>query len=103
MNRQQGDSTFGERIRYYREARGMSQKELAATVGRSHPMLSAIENGKRQIHVDELVTFARALAVNPSALIGSDEADLYAKGYVAGRDQALAQVRVALDRMAVGE
>jgi transcriptional regulator with XRE-family HTH domain len=76
--------TFGQRVRYFREKRGITGGQLAATVGRSHSMLSAVENGRRQVHVDELVTFADALGVAPSALLGSNEADHYEQGYEAG-------------------
>jgi transcriptional regulator with XRE-family HTH domain len=78
----------------------MSQKDLAATVGRSHSMISGIESGARQIHVDELVTFAKALHVPASALLGDTDGDLYRRGFNAGWAAAMGQARdFALSRM----
>lgn len=87
---------FGQRVRHFRTLRGISQKELAGTVDRSHSMVAMIEQGRRQIHVDELVKFAWALNVSPMALIGGDEADRYAEGYAAGWHEALKQVHRSL-------
>jgi transcriptional regulator with XRE-family HTH domain len=87
---------FGSRVRHIRNLRGMTQKELAATVDRGHSMLAAIEGGYRQVHVDELVTFAWALNVSPMALLGHDEADHYGEGYKAGWNEALVQVHKSL-------
>jgi transcriptional regulator with XRE-family HTH domain len=87
---------FGERVRHFRTLRGMSQKQLAATVDRSHSMVAMIEQGRRQIHVDELVTFAYALNVPPTALLGSDDADHYAQGFREGWEAALSRVHSGL-------
>lgn len=88
---------FGGRVRHFREARGMTQGALAATVGRSHSMLSAIEHGTRQAHIDELLVFADALRVPPTALLGTEDRDRFAEGYDAGFAAAIDRVRGLLD------
>lgn len=90
-------ATFGQRIRHYREARGISQQELASSVGRGHAMISMLERGQRQIHVDEIVTFARVLNVPAIALLGDEAGDLYSEGYRDGYDAALKRARELLD------
>lgn len=54
---------LGERIRRAREARGLSQEDLAEQVGRDQRAVSEYENGKRRIYAHDLPTFARALNV----------------------------------------
>lgn len=88
--------SFGERVRFYRTERGTTQAALAAVVGRSHSMMSAIENGTRKVHVDELVAFADALNVPASALLGAPEADRFAEGWRYGYDTAMARVERAV-------
>lgn len=55
---------FGKRLKQARELRGMTQEELVSATGlRDRTGLSAIENGKRDIGVTELPTFAAALKI----------------------------------------
>lgn len=82
-------TTFGERVRFFRKRRGMTQRELAALVARSHSMISAIENDTRHLHIDELARFADVLKVTPTALLGQAVGDRFAEGYEAGYTAAL--------------
>jgi transcriptional regulator with XRE-family HTH domain len=54
---------FGERIRRARERAGLSQEELATTLGRDQRTISQYENGRRKIMITELPILARTLKV----------------------------------------
>lgn len=51
-------------IKVWREYRGQTQQQLAATVGISKPYLSQIETGKRKGTVDILSAIAKSLNVS---------------------------------------
>ncbi len=48
-----------------RRARGLSQVELAARLGKEQPFISRIERGERRIDVIEFYAIALALGVDP--------------------------------------
>jgi Zn-dependent peptidase ImmA (M78 family)/transcriptional regulator with XRE-family HTH domain len=52
----------GERIRHAREALNMGQEQLAVRLSVARPVLSAIENGKREVTAAELLSFSEILA-----------------------------------------
>lgn len=54
---------IGERIRIAREARGLSQEQLAERIARDQRSVSEYESGKRRIYAHDLPTIARALGV----------------------------------------
>ena len=56
----------GQRIRAIREARGWTQSDLAARLGRTQTAVSYWESGRRGLSLDDLVDVARALGI-PSA------------------------------------
>ena len=63
--------TLGERIREQREAKGMTQLELAHKIGYSTTgAISLIEAGKRDISLEKVKEIARALDVTPHWLMG---------------------------------
>lgn len=63
--------TVGERIRFYRQRRGLTQGELGALAGRSEEWVSSIERGRRQVRrLDVLTEVARALRVTLPDLLG---------------------------------
>ncbi len=65
------DQRLGAAIRQRREALGVSQSGLAASVGLpAAQSVSTIENGTRTVKASELVRIARALHVEPAALLG---------------------------------
>ncbi len=88
---------FGREVRRYREQRGMTQAELAEKVDRSPSMLAAVEQGRRQVHADEIVPFARALDVLPVALLGPVFGGGYKEGYLDGLSHAHDRLRRWLD------
>lgn len=61
---------FGERLRDYRKARGMSQGELAAQLGVALNMISKVEHGVRKVSFEEAVQLADALQVSLNDLAG---------------------------------
>lgn len=61
-------SQIGERIRELRLAKGLSQRQLAATVGVSFPHVSKIEGGIETASNALLSRFAEALDTDPDEL-----------------------------------
>ena len=55
------DNTIGERIRYYRKAAGMTQKQLAEFCEVSEPAIRNYELGNRVPDFEMLQTIAAAL------------------------------------------
>jgi Zn-dependent peptidase ImmA (M78 family)/transcriptional regulator with XRE-family HTH domain len=52
----------GDRVRQAREAVNMGQEALASRIGVGRPVLSAIENGKREVSAAELLAISNAVA-----------------------------------------
>ncbi|MGP4008537.1 helix-turn-helix domain-containing protein [Streptomyces sp. 4N124] len=63
------DSLVRKRIRALRVAQGLSLEELAARAHLSQSSLSRIENGRRRLALDQLVTLARALDTTLDQLV----------------------------------
>jgi len=49
---------------------GITQRELARRLGRSHSFVGKIESGERQLNVLEFCELADALKTNPRELFG---------------------------------
>lgn len=65
---------IGHRIRYKREALGLSQDELAKRLGyKSRSSINKIELGLNDITQSKIVAFAKALGTTPSYLMGWTE------------------------------
>ena len=65
------EGPVGERIRIYRQRRGLSQKELAELVGRSESWLSQVERGIRSVdRLSVLIDIARVLKTDVESLAG---------------------------------
>lgn len=64
MEREEVLIALGERIRYWRQARGYSQQTLGDMVGTSKTCLSGVENGKRNPSVAWLAHVARCLNIS---------------------------------------
>ncbi|MBA0127895.1 helix-turn-helix transcriptional regulator [Haloechinothrix sp. YIM 98757] len=63
--------TVGERIKFYRRRRGLTQEVLANLVGRKVDWLSKIERGERDVRrLDVMSEVARALRVSVADLFG---------------------------------
>lgn len=64
---------LGERITQLRKARGMTQTQLAETLGVSQQTIQAYEVGRRRIQVSALPVVARILSVSLEELFGAAE------------------------------
>jgi transcriptional regulator with XRE-family HTH domain len=64
-------------LRRHRDAAGLSQQQLADSVGIAKSYISSLELGYRAPHLNLLVKIARALGVRPGALLDAmvEEAD----------------------------
>lgn len=60
---------LGSQIRRFREARKLSQKELAQLIGVSNSRISNWEQGINRPDADTIVSLCKALAVSPSELL----------------------------------
>ena len=71
---------IGHRIRYKREALGLSQDELAKRLGyKSRSSINKIELGLNDITQSKIVAFAKALGTTPSYLMGWTEEETQKK------------------------
>lgn len=62
--------TLGERIRHYREAAGLSQREVEKKTGIKREYLSKLENNKlKNPTYDTLTKLANGLEIDPVVLI----------------------------------
>lgn len=60
---------FGEKVKKYRTAKGMSQDELAQKAGyTSRSSISKIEHGKADVPRSQIIMIANALGIDPIAL-----------------------------------
>ncbi|MCL6557695.1 MAG: helix-turn-helix domain-containing protein [Firmicutes bacterium] len=58
-----------EHLRFFRNKKGFSQKELAKIVGFHQSQISKIEGGNRKVTAEELQKLAAALGVTVSDLL----------------------------------
>lgn len=71
------DRNIGRRVAFYRELRGLTQKNLAAklqTVGcdMTSEMVWKVENGRRNLSIFEIDKLAEVLQVDYNALFAQD-------------------------------
>ena len=55
---------LGQRIREAREAKGLSQEQLAELISRNQHSVSEYESGKRRIYANDLPSIAHVLGVS---------------------------------------
>jgi transcriptional regulator with XRE-family HTH domain len=63
---------FGERIRELRQAKGLSQEELAFRAKVHRTYLGGIERGERNLALKNIVAIAKALDISLSELFSYD-------------------------------
>ena len=69
---------IGQRIRMYRERKGLSRKELAEMSGVAEISIAQYELGKRQPRIEQIKKIAQALQIDPYILITAQD---YPKEY----------------------
>lgn len=62
--------TLGERIRYYRQQKGLTQRQLGDLVGASHNSVSDWENNKNKPYPGMIEKICGALEVDANTLLG---------------------------------
>ncbi|QSB17351.1 helix-turn-helix domain-containing protein [Natronosporangium hydrolyticum] len=89
-------ATFGQRLRHYRLARGLTLAELGQRVGRAPSALSALENGRREPKLSLLQALARGLGVSTEQLLEREPPNRRAQLEIAianaAQDPSLAEV-----------
>lgn len=60
---------FGETLRAYRQAAGLSQEGLAAVAGLDRTYVGGVERGERNVSLVNIVRLAEALSITPSQLL----------------------------------
>lgn len=81
---------MGNRIREWRDARGLTLEALADAAGVSPGYLSRMETGGRNVSLKNLAKLAAALGVSERDLVGADGAQVALVGFVsAGSDAVL--------------
>lgn len=62
--------SIGRALRLTREERGLTQVQMAETLGKPQSYISKIESGERSLHVYELFAYADALGMSAQELVG---------------------------------
>ena len=65
------EAQVGERLRKAREGRGLSQRQLAESMGYSAPMISGFETGQRRMKISDLAKACIVLNKAPDYFLGA--------------------------------
>lgn len=71
----EGRRRFGDRMRFLRLERKLSQKALAKSSGLNQNYLSDVERGRRNVGLDNILKIADGLEVTPDQLFRDDRLD----------------------------
>jgi transcriptional regulator with XRE-family HTH domain len=66
------DKIIGQRMRSFRLAKHMSQKEIGKHLGVTFQQIQKYENGKNRLSGSRLVTVAKALGTSVEQIVGSN-------------------------------
>jgi putative transcriptional regulator len=69
VNKEQTLVLFGERVRKLRLEKNLSQRKLADIMGKDHPAISLLENGKTNPSFWFLLELSDALEINIDELV----------------------------------
>ena len=67
------NKTLGEKVKFYREAKGWTQAELAEAIGRDQSYVSKLEKGQTQSSIPTLRKIAAALGCPVAALLDDEK------------------------------
>ncbi|MDU5685431.1 MAG: helix-turn-helix domain-containing protein [Kluyvera cryocrescens] len=67
------NSSIAARLKQAREQKGLSQAKLAELCGWVQSRIGNYEAGRRSVGVDDAMTIAQALGINPAELIFGDD------------------------------
>ena len=70
-------TTFGNKIRYYRNSRGWSQETLAEKMNVSKNTISEVENGKKFVRVRKLIQFSEIFGIDVFRFFMPEDAFLF--------------------------
>lgn len=73
---EQLDAVIAENVRAWRARRRLRQEDLAADIGWTRPIVSAVEAGTRRITVEDAVALCRALGINFRQLLEGAPAEV---------------------------
>lgn len=90
---------LGQRIRYYRKEKGMTQEQLAETIGISLSFLGHIERGSRIMSVETLIRFATFFNVSIDDLL-QDSLPMTATARSAREGELFRSIKVAMQKYA---
>lgn len=90
--------TLGEKIVYYRDKRGLTQKALAERMGITPTRLNYWEKDKREPDVKMLNLLCKTLEIDPKALLSDEETE---KAPVPSEDSTRAISVEALEAMLI--
>lgn len=91
---------MGLRIKELRQARGLTQQQLADLARISRPQLSEIENERKPANTIRLAAIAKALNVSVDQLFTQDAADAYKSAILDFMSRMGPDDRAAILRMA---
>lgn len=64
------NTTLGQKVRAFRESKGLRQHDLAVAIGISQPLISAIEKGRRTPNAAMLTALCKPLGISADYLLG---------------------------------
>lgn len=68
---------FGERVKYLRTSKKLTQEQLAKQVGLTKSVISAYETGIRMPSYDVLIQFSRIFHVTTDYLLGNETTECF--------------------------
>ena len=62
--------SIGKALQLVRVERGLTQVQMAESMGKPQSFISKVESGERSLHVSELFAYAEALGMDAQELVG---------------------------------
>lgn len=79
-------NSYGEKLRAAREFLGLTQEQVASTLGLTRNIIVNIENDKRAIKSDELYKFSKLYGITMEEIVADDQeidvtSQMFARGF----------------------